>query len=558
MRTRQVTNFYAQVCISISLLSVHAARMLPRFFRNFRRHLTRGWRLVWMGVLVVAWGRAAAQSPSPEAAATIVVFNSSDPQSLDLAKYYAKRRAIPQERLIGLAAPLTEEISRQEYNTTLAAPLRAELIKRKLWTENPSTGDILDSRVRFVALIRGIPLKIRADETIAPDRSQPEPIALRNEASVDSELMTLSLSPPRPAGILENPYFRRYTPVIELAALPGVLLVARLDATDPIIVRAMIDDSLVAERDGLWGWGYVDARGITSGSYSEGDRWLVGAVASMRKQGIPTFLDSSEPTLAAGFPVTDAAVYYGWYASSVNGPFADFGFRFRPGGIAVHIHSFSAATLRDPQQGWAGPLLARGASATLGNVYEPYLSLTADLQIFQDRLMAGFTLAESGWAATRGVSWMSVVIGDPLYRPYAAWRSPNRPTKLSSWETYRQIVRAADGQVVAAADKLRAAARRLNNSMFLEALAAAQLDAGQQDAALASLSEALKIESRPPVRFRLGLEEYAILRAQGKTREATKTLSRIATEEVPAQSRALLSALYENINPTPGPTPKMR
>lgn len=521
----------------------------------------RGWKIIFC-VLALAWpgGIAPAQTPSPEAAATIVVFNTADPQSADLAKYYAKRRNIPTENLIGLATPLTEEISRAEFNDTIAVPLRAALIQRGFWEENPTSGAILSTKTRFVALMRGIPLKIRADETIPPNRAVPEALGLRNEASVDSELMTLSVTPLRPAGVVENPYFRRYTAVLDLNLEPGILLVTRLDAPDPITVRAMIDDALSVERDGLWGWGYVDARGISSGPYAEGDQWLIGALDAMRQQGIPTFLDSSEQTLSAGFPVTEAAVYYGWYAQDVTGPFADMAFRFRPGAVAVHIHSFSAATLRDPNRGWCGPLLIRGAAATLGNVYEPYLSLTANLQVFQDRLMAGFTLAESGWAATQGLSWMNVVIGDPLYRPYKVWTSFGRTPSAnpSSWQLYRRIVRAADGNVIAAAAKLATAARDTKNSLFLEALAAAQVDANDPTGALASLAGALEIEKRTEVRFRIGLEQYAILRSQGNTRAASHVLSRIASEKVPDKSRDLLAALYEHMNPTPGPTPKMR
>ena len=67
-------------------------------------------------------------------------------------------------------------------------------------------------------------------------------------------------------------------------------------------------------------------------------------------------------------------------------------FRFCPGAVAVHIHSFSAATLRDPLADWAGPLLWRGAAATLGNVYEPYLDSHAATRRLHDRLRAGSPL----------------------------------------------------------------------------------------------------------------------------------------------------------------------
>src|SRR4029450_12276497 len=123
--------------------------------------------------------------------------------------------------------------------------------------------------------------------------------------------------------------------------------------------------------------------------------------------------------------------------------FTESDFRFVPGAVAVHIHSFSAATLRDPNANWVAPLLAKGAAASLGNVYEPYLQLTANLDIFNDRLLRGFTLAESAYMSHRGLSWMSVVVGDPLYRPYASWSQLDSKKDVSktasSWKMYHQF-----------------------------------------------------------------------------------------------------------------------
>jgi hypothetical protein len=62
-----------------------------------------------------------------------------------------------------------------------------------------------------------------------------------------------------------------------------------------------------------------------------------------------------------------------------------------------------ASTLRDKNSGWAGPLVSRGAAATVGNVYEPYLELTAHLDILNDRLLHGFTFGEA-YSCRREVS----------------------------------------------------------------------------------------------------------------------------------------------------------
>ena len=45
--------------------------------------------------------------------------------------------------------------------------------------------------------------------------------------------------------------------------------------------------------------------------------------------------------------MTDCALYYGWYAEKIAGPFVQSDFKFARGALAVHIHSFSASTLRD-------------------------------------------------------------------------------------------------------------------------------------------------------------------------------------------------------------------
>jgi len=505
-------------------------------------------------VLLLAAGWSRAESTA-EARATVVVYNVSDPSSLALAKYYAMRREIPETNLVGLACPATEEISRQEYQSTLADPLRETFVRKGWW--RLAGGRVSASNIRFVALMRGVPLKVRSEgPTVQPRTDQPEAIGKRDEASVDAELACLGLGPVPAAGLVPNSYFRRFTGILEAIADPGLLLVCRLDAPTEITVRAMIDDAISTERDGLWGWAYVDSRNIKTGGYAEGDSWLGTAATTMRRQGIPVLWDKAPETLPAGYPVTDAAIYFGWYAGTVNGPFADPGFRFRNGAVAVHIHSFSAATLRDPNRGWCAPLLERGAAATLGNVYEPYLSLTAHLDVFQDRLTAGFTLAESAYMAMRALSWMTVVVGDPLYRPYARWQQLAADTRSpSSWEQYRRIVLDADGDILRAGPQLTKAARASGNSMFLESLGAVQADAGDFPAALGSVNQALTLDNKPLVRFRLILEKFGLLRVLGKKAEAgALLLAEQGKSPGPAQTALLAEMGRRLFPPTPVPT----
>ena len=91
-----------------------------------------------------------------------------------------------------------------------------------------------------------------------------------------------------------------------------------------------------------------------------------------------------------------------------------------PGAFAYHLHSFSAHTLRSTNQHRCGPLLAAGATATMGCIDEPYLTGTPDMAVFFSRWLSGFTYGEAACVAQHGVSWQTTVVGDPLYRPFAA------------------------------------------------------------------------------------------------------------------------------------------
>lgn len=491
-----------------------------------------------------------------DADATVVIFNSSDPSSEALAQYYAKKRSIADDHVFGVTTATTSEISREEYNNNIAAPIKATFLKQGWWTLEG--GRITSTKIRYVALIRGMPLKVRTmgQGAFPARKDQPEPIASRDEASVDSELACLGLGDASPAGLIPNSYFKRFTPILESITDPGLLLVCRLDAPHEATVRAMIDAATVVEADGLWGWCYVDSRNIQTGGYAEGDEWLKNLATETRAKGIPVLWDKAPETLPLGYPVTNAALYYGWYADSVCGPFADPTFRFRPGAIAVHIHSFSAVTLSDPNAAWCGPLLEHGAAATLGNVYEPYLTLTAHLDVFQDRLMTGMTFAESAYMSMRALSWMGVVIGDPLYRPYGALDHIVSSGKPTSWAKYRNIVLAADGNVLAAATSLTKAAQEYNNSMFLESLGAVEADAQDFKQSLESVDLALAMKNEPDVRFRLALEKISLLRAMGRTGEAgAMIISEQGRTVFPAQLKILQAMRDAIYPPTPTPAP---
>jgi uncharacterized protein (TIGR03790 family) len=64
-------------------------------------------------------------------------------------------------------------------------------------------------------------------------------------------------------------------------------------------------------------------------------------------------------------------------------------------------------------------MLEEGVAATLGPVTEPYLaSFPLPDQFFSLLVTGKLTLLEVYFATVPSVSWMQILIGDPLYRPF--------------------------------------------------------------------------------------------------------------------------------------------
>ncbi len=488
---------------------------------------------------------ASAGDGSPSSLA-LVIYNGNDPLSRDLADFYAEKRSIPPERVVALACPADEEITRQQYDETIAGPLRALFDARGWWTRTPDqpthepVSTVTSNTIRFLVLMRGIPLRIKqADDYPGNFCHQPAPISESNRASVDSELAVLGLFTRGISGFVPNPYYRSFKRIGE-TRLPALMLPARLDAPTGSTVRQMIVDSLAAEKNGLWGRCYLDGRGMVPGSapLAEGDEWIRRISSDRAPYFLPTIFDQRPEMFPAAYPMNETAMYFGWYAQDVAGPFTRAGFRFAPGAVACHIHSFSATSVRDPFHWWVGPLLDKGAAAVLGNVYEPYLALTTHLDIFADRLFDGFTLAESAWAATPGLSWMNTVVGDPLYRPGLYWKEqefdldggaagdgaslPQAKEGRAYWQG-AQLWRAKGAEAGAAA--LEKSGARLHSGRIFEGLGLLWAAAGDVPHARRAFETAARDYADPSDAVRAVMDEAQCLVKNGKQTEGLELLA---------------------------------
>ncbi|CAN5584226.1 hypothetical protein BH18VER1_BH18VER1_03270 [soil metagenome] len=507
-------------------------------------------------VLAILLACGCARAKEPPSAATIVVFNSAIPESVELAKFYAEKRAIPRKNVVGLDCSRGEEITRDDYDRTIRDPLRAIFQQRNWWTTKESAdalSTVTASKIRFVALIKGIPLKVKAAENYPGDKPTGGPIGSRNDASVDSEIALLARFSPEISGAVTNPYFQSYRAIGDTNEL-GLMLVCRLDASSAATVRRMITDAIEAEKSGLWGRAYVDGAHNTSGGLQVGDTWLAEIPQQLRKVGVPVVYDDRPAIFPDGFPLSDCALYYGWYAGTAAGPFADPSFSFVPGAVAVHIHSFSASTLRDANANWAAPLLAKGAAATVGNVYEPYLQLTAHLNLLNDRLLHGFTFAESAYMATPAVSWMGVAIGDPLYRPYASWLQLDAkrelPERAALWRMYHEFAVAnATRQPADYREAARQAALRAKNGPMIEDLGLIAAAEGSHASAATHFGQARALYSARDDILRVVMEEAESWLKQGKPKRAAEVVRSLLRIVRDTPGAALLRKLEQQADP---------
>ncbi len=504
-------------------------------------------------ILLVALAPLLAQAGGDE---VVVVYNSNMPESKAVADYYARMRDVPDAQIYGFALPTGETISRDDFHDLLQVPLARKLEADGLWkfgkVRIPSQKGVpghvvravIASKIRYAVLCYGVPLKIANDANInEPETVSVDDLFKENSASVDSELVWLPLledKDMRLSGPMAN-WVYGTTNADMLSPTNGILLVTRLDGPSADIAMGLVKKSLEAEQTGLWGRAYFDARGsgITDPKYQLGDDWILTAAKICDELGYETVVDKNPDTFPADFPMSHIAIYAGWYAQDANGPFAQPTVEFMPGAFAYHLHSFSATTLRSTTQNWCGPLLAKGATCTMGCVNEPSIQFTPNVALFLARWTFNqFTFGEAAWAAQQAISWQTTVIGDPLYCPFK--KSPNElaaelqqaHSPLVEWYYLRlvNVARLQGAPLVQLEDFLENLPDTATSAVLTEKLADICDFQGKPDAAVEYYQDALKLNPSPEQRIRIRLALAQELLAQSNTAAAVQDYQQLLQE----------------------------
>jgi uncharacterized protein (TIGR03790 family) len=390
-----------------------------------------------------------------------LVVNKNVPASQQVADHYLAKRGVPKENVVVLDLPAGEDISRDDFDKKLAAPLQQALRSRQ-------------DKVKVLLTVYGVPLRVGVRTPSALDKMDLEKLkpdldaankrvadlqaklkekqdaavqkelldALKQQAelterqmtlnhqestaAVDSELMLLWLHPNYPVARWQlNPLHREF-PAERRKSLPPILMTCRIDGPSPEIAKGLVDQAIEVEAKGLKGKVYVDARGIKfdvnnpseNGGYGFGgyDESMREMAALLKKGGMDVVLDDKEPLFPVG-SCPDCALYCGWYSLATYVDCCT----FARGAIAWHLASAEANSLRDPKTNvWCKRLLDKGVAATLGPVAEPYtVGFPKPAEFFGLLATGQYTLVESYAQTAYFASWMTVLVGDPLYKPFA-------------------------------------------------------------------------------------------------------------------------------------------
>jgi uncharacterized protein (TIGR03790 family) len=358
----------------------------------------------WLGCFALAVMPASAQNGSQ----VLVVVNRQSQASREIADYYMRKREIPASNRCVIDVSPAEAIERHDYETRIEAPIGAYLKAHRL-----------SEQILYIVLTKGVPLKMWP----VTGMNKPE----SDGSSVDSELTLLYRRMKGEqiviAGPVTNPFFRQRDTPFRHPLFP-MYLVTRLDAYTTAEARALVDKSLAARNVGQF---VIDLRADES---TPGNQWLRDAALLLPKDRV--VMDATAKVLEN---VRNVIGYASWGSNDTDRKHRFLHNEWLPGAIATEFVSTDGRTLHQPPETWeigpwsdknawfegapqslAADYIHEGASGASGQALEPFLGGCPRPDFVLPAYYSGRNLAESFYMGIPALSWMTVVIGDPLMR----------------------------------------------------------------------------------------------------------------------------------------------
>lgn len=499
--------------------------------------------------------------PSIAPSSVAILYNSNNPESSKLAFYYAKARGIPQDNIVGLDTSKGGHITRAEYIKTIQDPLRRHFTTNRWWTLSKSSDGFtlpVQNKIRLLVCMYGVPFGIRQSAIPKAESDKMHITQRANSAAVDSELSVFGVHNLPLQGPVPNKYFKKDASFAAVRELTPYVMVGRIDGPDYATAQRLIDDAIATEKQGLWGMCYLD-KALKGGAYKVGDDWLTNIDKYNWSKGLPSTLDSNKQTYLTNYPMRDTSLYYGWYTTHKNGPFLDPDFKFKRGAVAMHLHSYSASNLRDINKHWVGPILSKGAAATVGNVYEPYLQMTHHFDILNERLIQGYSFIEAATMAIPVLSWQNLTVGDPLYHPFR--RIDGSGEIADEDKLYRAVnvaFKAWKSDTERITQKLSTAAIQSKDARYYEILGLWNLYRGEKKAALSYFYSALSLFKTSSDKVRVSIHIANYYRANKEKSQAVDTLNNALIGREATPTGKTLKAMLNILNPPAPPVAQPR
>ena len=356
-----------------------------------KRNIYLSLQLLLVGAFISASAQTATYND------VLVVINSASGISDSVGSYFANIHNIPEQNIVRITAPTTEEIDSVQFEN-LRSQIESALISRNL-----------KDSINYIVTTKGVPLKVL--------RWTPNA-----NSSVESEL-TLILGPYASYisqnGRLISPYYNQRQNFTH--AQYGIYLVTRLDGYSYNDIKSLIDRSAVIPRSIPSGATFIldeDPTYNTSIPYL--NTYLSNAANLLRTRGQNCILDTTTVYLTHQ---TNVIGYVSWGSNDRNQQYYTTNAipmnTYLPGAIGETYVSTSARNFATPPtygQSLIADLIAEGITAVKGYVYEPYSNAMADASILFPMYVDGYTVAESYYSSSYFLGWMDVVIGDPKFR----------------------------------------------------------------------------------------------------------------------------------------------
>lgn len=332
-----------------------------------------------------------------------VIVNDNSQVSINIANYFKQARNIPDENMIHIHTVVDEAIDTTEFRNIQYQ------IKNYIAQQN------LQYKLNYLVTTKGVPFDIEVDSCIV----HPPPSTFYRCSSVESELCLLfsaDSSKITKSSFVQNPFYGSTNHISNTDT--DLLLVTRLDGNTPEDVYNLIDRSGPGS--------YVDKQQgqfIFDISYEPETSSTFNYFAGMMYTAIDTLTNKGWNTQFHGdtlVPSNEDHVigYVGFIRRSYN---SSLNFSWEKGAFCEFMVSgpeftfYDSLNVNDNIQ--LADVVFEGCTSGSGYVHATFGSQLTDYAIFFSRYTNeganSYNLAESYYMATKALSWMNILVGDP-------------------------------------------------------------------------------------------------------------------------------------------------